>query len=196
MPLGAALTWYVTRAGGLVAFALLTVAVLLGLALSGRARLDRWPRFALEDVHRFATLLAASFIWLHVLVLLVDTYLPFSLADIVVPGSAPFRPLATALGVVAAELALALALTNRYRKRMPYRLWRRAHYATFAVWLLALAHGIAAGTDSSSLWAATLYGLAAASVAGLTAWRVLGQRAARPRSGLAPGYRGVPGSDP
>ena len=116
------LAWSVTRASGMVAFALLTVAVLLGTALAGRAPIARWPRFALDEAHRFAGLLAGVFTAVHVLVLLVDSYLPFSLADLVVPGAADYRPLATAVGVVAVELLVALALTNRLRRRLPYRL--------------------------------------------------------------------------
>ena len=46
--------WYVARAGGLTALVLLTLSVSLGLALSLRAHSHRWPRFAIEDVHRFA----------------------------------------------------------------------------------------------------------------------------------------------
>jgi sulfoxide reductase heme-binding subunit YedZ len=174
------LTWYVTRAGGLVAFGLLTVAFLAGLMLGGRARSERWPRFALTEVHRFAGLLAACFVWLHVLVLLVDSYLPFSLADLVVPGAANYRPLATAVGVVAAELMVAVGVTNLLRARIPYRAWRRVHYLNFAVWLLALAHGIAAGSDTGAGPVTVLYGLSAASVAGLTTWRVLGRLGPRP----------------
>ncbi len=56
--------------------------------------LERWPRFALEDVHRFVGLLAGSFIAIHVVALLFDSYLPFSLRSILVPGAAPYRPLA------------------------------------------------------------------------------------------------------
>ena len=52
--------WYAARAGGMLAFVLLTASVLAGLLLSGRARLARWPRFALEDVHGFLGLLACS----------------------------------------------------------------------------------------------------------------------------------------
>jgi hypothetical protein len=48
------------------------------------------------------------------------------------------------------------------------------HYLNFAVWTLALVHGIASGTDSGTAWGVLLYGVAAGSVAGLTAWRVLG----------------------
>lgn len=171
MTASTALTWYVARAGGLVAFALLTVCVLLGLLLSGRARLAGWPRFALEDVHRFAGLLTGTFIAIHGGALLLDGFMPFSVADVLVPGTAPWRPLATALGVVAAELLVALALANHYRSKFSYRFWRRTHYANFAVWLLALVHGITAGSDSDTVWATSLYIVAAAAVAGLTVWR-------------------------
>jgi methionine sulfoxide reductase heme-binding subunit len=166
--------WYAARAGGMLAFALLTASIVLGLTLSGRARLRRWPRFAVEDVHRFAGLLAGAFLGLHVLALLVDTYVPFSLAQVLVPGASSYRPLATALGVVALELLAALAVANRYRKRLSYRFWRRTHYANFAVWALALVHGIASGTDSGTPWGVLLYGVAAASVAGLLTWRLAG----------------------
>lgn len=84
--------------------------------------------------------------------------------------------LPTALGVVAAELLAALALTNRYRRRLPYRFWRRAHYANFAVWFLALAHGVVVGTDTDRPWAVGLYAAAAGAVSGLLAWRVLRAR--------------------
>ena len=166
--------WYTARAGGLLAFALLTASVVLGLALAGRARLRHWPRFAVEDVHRFTSLLAGTFVGIHVLALLLDTYVPFSLAQILVPGTASYRPLQTALGVVAVELLAALALANHYRKSLPYRLWRRAHYLNFAVWALALVHGVTSGTDSGTLWAVTLYAVAAGSVAGLVVWRANG----------------------
>ena len=126
--------WYAARAGGMLAFALLTASVVLGLTLSGRARLRRWPRFAFEDVHRFVGLLAGGFVGVHVLALVVDTYVPFSLAQVLVPFTSSYRPLATALGVVALELLAALAVANRFRKRLSYRFWRRAHYLNFAVW--------------------------------------------------------------
>jgi methionine sulfoxide reductase heme-binding subunit len=169
-------TWYVVRAGGLVAFALLTLSTVLGLVLSGRARVPGWPRFAVEDVHRFVGLAAGVFVAIHGVGLLVDDYLPFSLSQLLVPGTAPYRPLETALGVVALELLVALALTNRFRDRLSYAFWRRAHFLNFAVWALALLHGVTAGTDSREPWALALYAMSAASVAGLTVWRVLRTR--------------------
>jgi hypothetical protein len=75
------------------------VATLLGLALSSGFRHERWPRFAIEDVHGFVGLLAGAFVVAHGLSLLVDRYVPFSLVQLVVPGLAPYRPLATVPGV-------------------------------------------------------------------------------------------------
>jgi predicted ferric reductase len=161
----------------MTAFLLLSVSVVLGLLLSARASLG-WPRFALQDVHRFAGLLAGTFIGLHGLALWLDDYFDFSLGSLLVPGAAPYRPLAVAAGVVAAELLVALALTNHYRQRLSYRFWRRAHYLNFAVWGLALVHGVAAGTDSDTAWAFLVYAAAVAAVAGLTAWRALRLRRA------------------
>ena len=165
-------TWYLARGGGLTAFALLTVSVTIGLLLSGRAKVD-WPRFAIMEMHRFVGLLAGAFIVVHGLMLLLDGYFHFTLSNLVVPGTAPYRPLATALGILAAELLVALALTNHYRTRLSYRFWRRAHYLNFAVWLLALVHGVTAGTDSDTAWALLLYAIASATVGGLAAWRAL-----------------------
>jgi predicted ferric reductase len=152
-----ATAWYAARAGGILAYLVLTASVAVGLLMSGRARLQRWPRFALEDVHRFLGILAGTFIVIHGGALLLDQFVPFSLGQLLVPGTSSYRPLAVALGVVAAELLAALALTNHYRKRLPHRLWRRLHMLNFAVWGFALVHGLTAGTDAFTTWALVLY---------------------------------------
>jgi sulfoxide reductase heme-binding subunit YedZ len=125
--------------------------------MSGRARLQHWPRFALEDVHRFLGILAGTFIVIHGGALLLDKVVPFSLSQLLVPGTDSYRPIAVACGVVAAELLAALAVTNHYRKRVPHHWWRRAHVLNFVVWALALVHGLTAGTDATTTWALVLY---------------------------------------
>jgi hypothetical protein len=156
------LDWYAARAAGIAAYLILTVVVTLGMTMAGRRKLQRWPRFALEDVHRFGGLLVGSFVLIHVVTIALDAYLPFSLTAILVPFTASYRTLYTALGIVAAELLLALAITNRYRDRLPYTFWRRAHYLNLAVWTAATAHGLGSGTDRSTPWLLALF---AASVA-------------------------------
>lgn len=165
-------TWYLARAGGVLAYVLITAAVAFGIGLAGRARVPGFPRFAVEDLHRYLGLLAGVFVSLHVAAVLLDSTVPFSLVQALVPFTATYRPLWTGLGVVALELLLALAIANRLRRRMPYRLWRATHTLNFVVWGAATAHGVMSGTDRDQTWLLSLYIAAAAIVAGSTAARL------------------------
>jgi sulfoxide reductase heme-binding subunit YedZ len=166
--------WYAARASGVAAYVVLSAVVAIGITMGGKAQSKRWPRFAVEDIHRFGGLLVGSLIAVHVGAIALDSFLPFSIGQLVVPFTARYRPLWTGLGIFAAELLVALAITNHYRKRMPYRFWRLAHYANFVVWSLASLHGILAGTDRSATWLAILYGASIAVVLALIVWRATG----------------------
>jgi sulfoxide reductase heme-binding subunit YedZ len=183
--------WYTARAAGVVAYALLTSGVLLGVLLGGRARLPRWPTFAVTDVHRFVALLTGVFVALHVYALLLDRYVHTSLVAVLVPGASAYRPLWVALGTVALELLAAVGISNLLRKRLGHARWRRIHYLTFAVWAAATAHGIGAGTDAGAGWLRLLYVVAIGSVAAAVAWRVGSRRLSPPSSpALARARRG------
>jgi methionine sulfoxide reductase heme-binding subunit len=177
--------WYAARAAGVAAYLLLTIVVCLGMTMAGRKQLRRWPRFALEDVHRFGGLLVGTFIAVHVVTIAIDAYLPFSLTAIAIPFVASYRPLFTALGIVAAELLLGLAITNRYRDRLPHLFWRRAHYLNLAVWAAATLHGLGSGTDRSTLWLLAIFAASVAAVLAAGAWRALGRRTVPIRVGAA-----------
>ena len=171
--------WYAARASGVAAYVVLSIVVSLGLTLGGKAQSRRWPRFSVEDVHRFGGLLVGSLVGVHVLAIAADSYLPFSLTQLLVPFTASYRPLWTGLGIAAAELLVALAITNHYRRRLPYRFWRRAHYLNFAVWTFASLHGLMGGTDRGAPWLAVLYGVSVATVLMLLLWRFGGRRTRR-----------------
>jgi sulfoxide reductase heme-binding subunit YedZ len=178
-----AVDWYAARAAGVVAYLLVSASVALGLTLAGKERLDRWPRFAVEDVHRFAGILAGTFIALHVFWLAVDSQARLGVGNLLIPFTSSYRPLWTGLGVVAAQLLVALAVTNHYRKRISYTLWRRLHYLNFAVWIATTAHGLGAGTDSGSTAFLLMYAISAGTIAALVLRRFA------PRSDASPGTR-------
>jgi methionine sulfoxide reductase heme-binding subunit len=164
--------WYAARAAGIVAYLLLTAVVSVGVGLAGRMNGKRWPRFAVEDVHRFGGILVGTFVAIHVATIAIDSYMPFSLSQLVVPLTSRYRPIWTALGIVAAELLLALAVANRLRGRMPYRWWRVTHYLNFVVWAGATVHGIGAGSDRGAPWMIAIYAVSVALVLVLLAHRV------------------------
>jgi Ferric reductase like transmembrane component len=166
--------WYVARAGGVVAYVLLSAVVAVGITMAGKKSLRRWPKFAMEDVHRFGGILVGTFVIIHVVSVAIDSYLPFSLLSLIVPLAGHYRPVWTSLGIVAAELLLALAVANHYRNsRISYSFWRKAHYANFAVWGAATLHGLGSGTDRSTPWLVAIYAISVGTVCGLIAWRVL-----------------------
>jgi DMSO/TMAO reductase YedYZ heme-binding membrane subunit len=196
------LMWYLTRAAGWTAYALLTGSMILGIGLGGRWRSRRWPRFALNDLHRYLSLVTLVFIGIHAATLAFDSYISFSLADLLVPGLSSYRTLWTALGIVAAWLALAAWLSDLVRKRIGQRWWRRLHWATYAVYVLATLHGIKAGSDSGSVAAIAAYAASVGAVAGLTVWRGMtettkpaGARSAAARPRPAPVAAQVPGAE-
>ena len=175
--------WYIARAGGVVAYVLLTFTVCIGIGLAGRARVPGFPRFAVNDLHRFAGILTGTFIAIHVGAILLDGYVHFSIPQVLIPLAASYRTIGVAFGIVAAELLIALAITNRLRGVLPRRLWRGAHYLNFAVWASATTHGIIAGTDNATIWLLATYVAAIATVGGLACWRF-----AEPASAGAPGH--------
>jgi methionine sulfoxide reductase heme-binding subunit len=159
-----AAAWYAARSAGIVAYLLLSGSVVVGLLLSGRRRLS-WPRFTVEEVHRFLGILAGVFIAVHGGALLLDRVVPFSVGQELVPFTSSYRPFAVGLGVASAELLAAIGITNLLRKRLPYRLWRRVHYLTFVVWLGGGVHVLLTGTDRRDVWLLALVAVSVAAVA-------------------------------
>ena len=142
----APVAWYIARAAGLVAFAVLTLSVWLGLAMSTRL-LGPNRQKSLFGWHQTLAWTGLSMLGLHAGALLFDPTLHFGLASVLVPFATPWRPAAVAAGVVAGWLTLVLALSFRMRKRIGQRGWRRLHYASFAAFVLSLGHALTAGTD-------------------------------------------------
>lgn len=162
--------WLLARASGLTAYLLLTTSVLAGLTVKSKPLGRRVKAAAATDMHKFLSLLALGAIALHGIVLTLDQTVRMPLAALVVPGLSPYRPLATGIGVLAAELMALIYVSFSQRRRIGMRNWRRLHYLTFAVFGAATVHGLAAGTDR---WAFGLYAASVAAVAALTAWRVV-----------------------
>jgi DMSO/TMAO reductase YedYZ heme-binding membrane subunit len=93
--------------------------------------------------------LALVFVGVHVGAILLDTYVHFGVASVLVPFASSWRPVAVAWGVVAFYLLLAVELTSLLRSRLPNSVWRGVHYASFALFVTATIHGLVAGTDTT-----------------------------------------------
>jgi len=168
-----AVTWDTARAGGLIAYVLVTTAVAVGLVLRNRWQSTRWPRFVTNELHGYISLLALVFIAIHVAAVAIDPFTHFGLAAVLVPFASHYRPLWMSLGIVALYLLLAVWVTSRVRSRIGHGVWRRIHVLAFAVYAAATLHGLGTGSDTRTLWAAALYATSVALVGGLLAVRLL-----------------------
>lgn len=155
--LGPSAYWYLARSTGVVALVLLTVSVVLGIL--GAARFSvapRWPRFAIDSLHRDVSLLVVVLIVLHVVTSVLDGFAPISLIDGLVPFRSPYRPLWLGLGALSFDLVLALVVTSLVRRRLGYQTWRAVHWLAYVSWPIAILHGLGTGTDVKAAWSIAL----------------------------------------
>ena len=150
--------WFFARAAGFVSLLVLTTSVCLGILLTMRVRSRNWPLFLSDELHGYTALLFFVFVALHVVTVLVDPFTRFGLSDVVVPFATAYRRVWMGLGILAFELALAMALSLYIRRWIGYRAWRILHYGSYAIFPMALVHGMATGTDTSSSWGMAIYG--------------------------------------
>jgi methionine sulfoxide reductase heme-binding subunit len=167
--------WYLTRSSGAVALVLLTLSLVIGIAALGRLSSTRWPRFAVDAVHRTSSLLAIAFLLIHIVTAVLDSFAPISLLNAVLPFSGTYRPLWLGLGAVGFDLLLAIAITSVLRERVGHRAWRAIHWLAYAAWPIALVHGLGTGSDVGQTWMlATDVGCVAAVLAAVVGRAIIG----------------------
>ncbi|HEY2665351.1 MAG TPA: ferric reductase-like transmembrane domain-containing protein [Actinomycetota bacterium] len=179
--------WYAARAGGILAWLLLAASVLWGLTLTTRVagRITR-PAWLL-DLHRFLGAAAVAFTGIHVLAILLDTYVHFGLAEVLVPLTGTWHPVAVAWGIVGFYLLVAIEVTSLVRSRLPRPVWRSIHFVSFPLFVVTTIHGLSAGTDRHSplmVWGTVAI---CVMVAALTALRVAAATSPRPQT-VAPRF--------
>ena len=132
--------------------ALLSLTAILGMAQTVRFKSAFWPKYLTVGLHSSVALMLLIFLGLHIVTSLLDPFAKLGWKDAVIPFASWYRPYWLGLGVLAAELYLALVITSLVRKWMSYRLWRVIHWVAYACWPVALLHGFGTGTDPRRAW--------------------------------------------
>jgi sulfoxide reductase heme-binding subunit YedZ len=174
--------WYLMRATGVVALLLLTLSFALGIATSNRFRPRGLPLFVTTTVHRNASLLAVAFLAVHVGTAVIDPDASVGLAATVIPFAARVSTFWVGLGAVALDLIVALVATSLLRRHMSHAAWRTIHWAAYAAWPVAFAHGLGMGTDAATPWLSAVNAACLAALGGAVAWRLLAVDGTVPRS--------------
>ncbi len=179
------LLWYLNRATGVVLVAVLTLSAVLGMVSASGRGSARWPRFALQTLHRNVTVLACALLVAHavtpVLDSVVNRYVTITWVDVLVPFVSDYKPLALGLGTVALDLLLVVVVSSVARHRFGHRAWFSLHLLSYAAWVLGIVHGFLIGTDARTVWGLGVTAGATVAVVG-----ALVVRAVPPRRPAAP----------
>jgi predicted ferric reductase len=164
------LVWYITRSAGWVAYLLLWLSMVWGLAVPSKIFDRLLPRLFTFEAHEYISLLAIGFTALHMVVLMFGSYLPYSLAQILIPFISTYRPFWVGIGVLAAYLILLVTVTYYIRVRIGAEAFRIIHVLSLVGFVGAALHGLLSGTDSFLPAAQWAYLGTVGSVAVLTAY--------------------------
>jgi predicted ferric reductase len=151
--------WYLTRASGITAAVLLVVIMLSGMGfITGHT-------FAfLEPINAWATHRAMGIalgvsVGVHMISLLFDHFLPFSVSQILIPFASKYKPvnfghvhlgsLYVAFGVLAFYLLITVVITSLLLIDKKTKLWKLVHLMSYLVILFVFVHAVKIGTDLS-----------------------------------------------
>jgi sulfoxide reductase heme-binding subunit YedZ len=149
--------WLLARVGGIISYGLLSTSVILGLCTSLHLT-DRFlHRAKVVHLHKILSLSTLAFVILHVIGLLLDSYIKISLVESLIPFSTKYQPFWTGIGTLSLYGIIAVVISFYLASRLGYKIWRVVHYLSFALFASSFLHGILIGSDSRSLWMQLIY---------------------------------------
>lgn len=179
--------WYTTRATGMVALVLFTLVVSLGTFVANRIGGTIVGRFEINELHRSLSMVAVTFLVIHILTTILDSYVPTGLVSVFVPLTSQYKRLAVGIGAVAFDLILAVWISSLLKLRIANTTWRFIHWFSWIAFTTSLVHAFMTGTDSRKGIGLVVIVACAAVVAAAGLWRFFGRptRAAG-RTALSP----------
>lgn len=177
---GPHLFWITSRAAGIAALILSSMAVCLGLSMGRRLPLLRAGD--MRVTHEALSLATLAALAVHGLSLLGDGYLKPSLGDLAIPFLGSYETLWTTTGIVAFWMLALLGLSYYARARIGVQRWRRLHRCAALAWALGVVHSLGEGTDAGQDWFLAMTAIAVLAPLALAALRWL----RRPSSAIAP----------
>jgi len=164
--------WITSRAAGVAALVLASIAVLAGLAMG--SGLVKGKGTDLRALHETLSLSALVAVAVHGLALLGDSFIKFSLADIAIPFASGYKGIWMGLGIIGGWGLAFLGLSYYAKARIGAARWRRLHRWTALFWVLGLAHSLGTGTDAGQTWFLAMTGIVVIPAALLLLWRISG----------------------
>ena len=180
--------WYLTRASAMVAWVLLTLTVVWGILLKTRILRGADNPEWLTITHRYISGLAMAMIVTHMGTLLLDEYIQFGWADILIPFAASFEPLPVALGIIAFWLIILVQVTALSSRWLPESVWKGVHLSSYLAIVLVGLHSGLVGTDVGTPWytVVSLILITTATLAGIVRLVIAAREKPPARTAIAP----------
>ncbi|KAF0568094.1 hypothetical protein FQV37_1430 [Psychrobacter nivimaris] len=164
--------WYLSRASGVIAYALFWLAVVFGLLLSTRLG-KHFNAARVFALHQYLSLIAVGFAAFHAGILLADNYLNLHIWQILVPFGFQTDRVGVALGQMGFWLLFICAFSFYIKKYIGQSVWRWLHFLTFTAYMLISIHVFMVGSDSRALPLLLFYASSQTLVFVLTSYRLL-----------------------
>jgi methionine sulfoxide reductase heme-binding subunit len=164
--------WALGRGTGVVALVLFTIAIVLGIVTRSGRPVPGLGRFGISDLHRTAALTGVALVGVHVGTLYFDPYAQLKLTDFLLPFAASYRPVWLGLGTLALDTLAIVTVVSLLRHRVGPYVFKGVHWATYALWPLALLHAIGSGTDATTMWFRALAAVCVGAVVTAVGWRL------------------------
>src|SRR5258708_36969487 len=173
------LFWVTSRAAGITALIVSSVAVCVGLVMSTRLN-KRVSGPDLRVLHEILSLTTIIAIVVHAAALLGDGFLRPSVLDVSLPFVSGYKTFWTTLGIIAGWSLILLGLSYYARRRIGQQRWRKLHRFTALAWVFGLAHSLGEGTDAGQLWFLAMLAIVAVPALALLLVRFLPSSRAAP----------------
>jgi sulfoxide reductase heme-binding subunit YedZ len=187
------LFWITSRAAGVAALVLASLAVSLGLLMS--TKLLRGRVADLRVTHEILSLSTIAAIVVHAATLLGDKFLHPSVVDIAVPFASSYKTAWMSLGIIGGWSLTLLGISYYARRTIGAKRWRKLHRFTALAWVAGLVHAIGMGTDAGQTWFLAMIGIVVVPALALLITRLAG-RGARPTPRVATPGRTVESGRP
>lgn len=142
------MAWRFSRATALVGYLLLAGSMGWGLVLSTKISKEITPPPVVLALHNAVSWAALGLSGLHALALLLDTYFTYTVLDLLIPFTGPYKPFLTGLGILSLYMLAVVTASFAWKSWLGNKNWQRIHMLSFPLYVLVTAHGLLAGTDS------------------------------------------------
>ncbi|MGG1516972.1 ferric reductase [Paenibacillus oryzisoli] len=162
--------WQFIRSFGIVSYLFLTIGICLGISYSMPILPGTWKKH-MYKLHNFFTLAGTGIGLLHGIITVIDTYMPYTWSEVLIPFTSKSHPVLNGFGTLSGYLMLLVIFTTDLRNKLKKSVWFVLHLMAYPAFFMAFIHGYYLGTDTNHPAVHTMYLVTIAAVLSVSVLR-------------------------